>query len=92
MTIHKSKGLEFKTVIFLGLEDSQWWGFRRQPDEEKRAFYVAFSRAIDRVVFTWSDERNGRNGRERQQCNDIDALHSVLAQAGVQTVDFRTSP
>jgi superfamily I DNA/RNA helicase len=38
MTIHKSKGLEFDTVIFIGLEDSQWWGFSTQAEEEKRSF------------------------------------------------------
>ncbi|WP_267903779.1 UvrD-helicase domain-containing protein [Rhizobium mongolense] len=26
MTIHKSKGLEYHTVIFIGLDDSAWWG------------------------------------------------------------------
>ena len=43
MTIHKSKGLEFDTVIILGLEDNQWWNFRLQPEEERRAFFVALS-------------------------------------------------
>jgi superfamily I DNA/RNA helicase len=90
MTIHKSKGLEFRTVIFLGLEDSQWWGFRNQPEEEKRAFFVAFSRAKEKVLFTWSDERDGRFGRQRQLRNDVDALHSILGQAGVRTVDCRS--
>ena len=89
MTIHKSKGLEFGTVIFLGLEDSQWWGFRNQPDEEKRAFFVAFSRAIGRVLFTWSDERDGRYGRERQRRQNVNTLHAILAQAGVATVNAR---
>lgn len=89
MTIHKSKGLEFETVIFLGLEDSQWWGFRYRPDEEKRAFFVAFSRAKKRVLFTWSDVRDDRYGRRRQQRQNIDALHAILAQAGVPTIDAR---
>ena len=89
MTIHKSKGLEFTTVIFLGLEDAQWWGFRTQPEEEKRAFFVAFSRAIRRVLFTWSDERDGRSGRELQARQSVDTLHGVLAQATVPTVDLR---
>jgi len=89
MTIHKSKGLEFETVIFLGLEDGQWWAFRSQPDEEKRAFFVAFSRAIRRVLFTFSDQRDTRWGRRRQGKSDVDALHAILRQAGVETVDMR---
>lgn len=89
MTIHKSKGLEFGTVIFLGLEDSQWWGFREQPEEEKRAFFVAFSRAIGRVYFTWCDERDGRYGRQRQQRRNVEALHDILTRAGVETLNLR---
>jgi ATP-dependent DNA helicase UvrD/PcrA len=89
MTIHKSKGLEFKTVIFLGLEDSQWWGFRYQPDEEQRAFFVAFSRAIERVLFTWSDVRDERFGRKRQQRENVDTLYTILVEAGVPVVDAR---
>lgn len=90
MTIHKSKGLEFKTVIFLGLEDAQWWNFRMQEDEEKRAFFVAFSRAIENVIFTYSDVRDGRRGRERQSKNHTDALYQILRTAGVPVTDMRT--
>ncbi len=89
MTIHKSKGLEFATVIFLGLEDGQWWAFRDQPDEEKRAFFVAFSRGIERVIFTFSDERDGKWRRSRQKREEVDALHDILHQAGVQAVNLR---
>ncbi len=89
MTIHKSKGLEFGTVIFLGLEDGQWWGFAKAPEEEKRAFFVAFSRAVRRVIFTWSDVRDGRNGREDQSRESVDALMAILLRAGVPTVDRR---
>lgn len=89
MTIHKSKGLEFNTVIFLGLEDSQWWAFANQADEEKRGFFVAFSRAITRVFFTFSDIRDGRWGRKWQQKAKIGDLYTILKQAGVETEDFR---
>lgn len=27
MTIHKSKGLEYLSVIFVGLDDGAWWSF-----------------------------------------------------------------
>lgn len=86
MTIHKSKGLEFNTVIFLGLEDSQWWAFANQAEEEKRGFFVAFSRAIEHVYFTFSDVRDGRWGRRRQEKDRIGDLYTILRDAGVQTV------
>lgn len=89
MTIHKSKGLEFQTVIFLGLEDSQWWAFASQAGEEKRGFFVAFSRAIERVYFTFSDVRDERWGRRQQQKSKIGDLYTILKLAGVLTVDHR---
>ena len=45
MTIHKSKGLEYDAVYFIGLEDSAFWNFRNQPDEDRCAFFVGLSRA-----------------------------------------------
>lgn len=89
MTIHKSKGLEFSTVIFMGLEDSQWWNFSNQPDEEKRGFFVAFSRAIECVYFTFSDYRDGRWGRREQNRGQISDLYSVLKQACVPIKNCR---
>lgn len=75
MTVHKSKGLEFHTVIFLGLEDSQLWNFSNQTDEEKCGFFVAFSRAISRVIFTYSDVRDDRFGRRPQTRETIRSLY-----------------
>lgn len=60
MTIHKSKGLEYHTIIFMGLEDGAFWSYDKQPDEDKCAFFVALSRAKERVAFTFSRERIGK--------------------------------
>lgn len=85
MTIHKSKGLEYHTVIFLGLEDGAFWSFRNQPEEETCAFVVAFSRAKHCVVFTFSHNR--RSGPARggpiQSRTGIGALYGILEAAGV---------
>lgn len=67
MTIHKSKGLEYHTVIFIGLEDGAFWSFESQPDEDKCAFFVALSRAKERVVFTFSKTRCDKWGKTRRQ-------------------------
>jgi hypothetical protein len=45
MTIHKSKGLEYHTVIFVGLDDDAWFAFQTQTKEETCGFFVAFTRA-----------------------------------------------
>jgi len=87
MSIHKSKGLEFKTVIFMGLEDEQWWNFRAQPEEEKRAFFVAFSRAIHSVIFTFSQKRQKWERLTQTNRQQIGALFDVLQQAGVELIN-----
>lgn len=74
MTIHKSKGLEYHTVIFMGLEDGAFWSYDKQPDEDKCAFFVALSRAKERVTFTFSRNRDGRT----QGLNKIEELFKNL--------------
>lgn len=88
MTVHKSKGLEYHTVVFVGLEDSALWNFRKSPDEEKCGFFVAFSRAIKRVVFTFSEVRPRKTGGvpEKQSRQAIGTLYALLAEAGVHPV------
>ncbi len=86
MTIHKSKGLEFHTVIFIGLEDSQLWNFASQTEEEVRGFFVAFSRAIHRVIFTFANVRDVRNQNRPQSRNEIKTLYNVLQRAGVRSI------
>lgn len=41
MTIHKSKGLEYHTVIFVGLDDGAWWSFASDQIEATAGFFVA---------------------------------------------------
>lgn len=54
LTIHKSKGLEFDSVIILGVEDQTFWG---EADAERCAFFVGVSRAKQRLVLTTSNYR-----------------------------------
>lgn len=85
MTIHKSKGLEYHTVIFLGLEDSAFWTFATQQKEDTCAFFVAFSRAKNRVIFTFANQRTtGPQFPYRQQgAKNIRPLYDILRAAGV---------
>lgn len=75
MTIHKSKGLEYHTVIFVGLDDGAWWSFRRDEIEATAGFFVAFTRAKQRVLFTYCRARGNRT--------EIVALYDLLQAAGV---------
>jgi superfamily I DNA/RNA helicase len=85
MTTHKSKGLEYHTVVFVGLEDSAHFSFGKNPDEETCGFFVALSRAKHRVVFTFCNSRpTGRNGQVMaQQRKALAPLYKLLATAGV---------
>lgn len=84
MTIHKSKGLEYHTIVFIGLEDGAFWSFENQPDEDKCAFFVALSRAKERVVFTFSKKRVDRYGNPRVQSFDkIKVLFEELENSGL---------
>jgi superfamily I DNA/RNA helicase len=80
MTIHKSKGLEFHTMIFYGLDNQTWWSLRPNNREDLNVFFVAFTRAEQRAFFTLCRERGGA----------INWLEQVLAPAGVRHIDGTT--
>ncbi|MCQ8865984.1 UvrD-helicase domain-containing protein [Vibrio splendidus] len=78
MTIHKSKGLEFDTVVFAGFDDSAWWSFSKGREEGLCVFFVALSRAKQRAIFSHCSGRG--------QTNSISELFQLLKNAGVQEV------
>ena len=59
MTIHKSKGLEFHSVIMLAVEKETFWG---EEDAERCAFFVGVSRAKQRLLITYSKKRQKPEG------------------------------
>lgn len=82
MTIHKSKGLEYNTIIFIGLEDQAFWNFKKQTGEEIRNFFVALSRAKQRVLFTFANERKS----QQKSRTEIKSLYDILRLSGVVTL------
>lgn len=84
MTIHKSKGLEFEVVFFIGFEDQNFWSFNRQQEEDTCSFFVALSRAKNAVYFTFSKERiNNFGTRERRSNSTISPLWKALNSSGI---------
>ncbi len=79
MTITKSKGLEFHTIIVLGLEDYAFHHRNNLLNEDECNFFVAFSRAKKRVLFTFAGRRSGR----WQQREKIARYYDLLDDAGV---------
>lgn len=60
MSLHKSKGLEFDTVVVLGVEKQSFWGEDR--DAERSTFFVGISRAKRRLYLTVCEERERPDG------------------------------
>ncbi|MFN8923731.1 MAG: ATP-dependent helicase [Sphingobacteriia bacterium] len=62
MTIHAAKGLEFKSVFVVGLEEDLFpsamsINSREDMEEERRLFYVAVTRAEERLALTHARSR-----------------------------------
>lgn len=62
MTIHAAKGLEFKTVFVVGLEENLFpspmaTNSPRQLEEERRLFYVAITRAEEHCFLSFARSR-----------------------------------
>jgi DNA helicase-2/ATP-dependent DNA helicase PcrA len=62
MTIHSAKGLEFKNVFVVGLEEGLFPSELskqnlQEIEEERRLFYVAITRAKENVILTYAKNR-----------------------------------
>lgn len=69
MTMHASKGLEFKVVFLAGIEDNIIPSKRTLEensdniDEERRLFYVAITRAEEKLYVNYADARLDYEGK-----------------------------
>lgn len=79
------KGLEYNAVYFIGLEDSAFWNFRNQPDEDRCTFFVALSRAKASVTFTFCKKRSGMKC-PMQRHNAINEFFDLLQRPGIAEV------
>ncbi len=80
MTIHASKGLEFKNVFVVGLEEDLFPSSmtKSEPkglEEERRLFYVAITRAEQFCMLTYAKSRF-RNG-QTNSCNPSRFLKDI---------------
>ncbi|MFW5853502.1 MAG: ATP-dependent helicase [Patescibacteria group bacterium] len=63
MTVHAAKGLEFKTVFVVGLEQELFplvspFDQSKNINEERRLFYVAMTRARENLILSYAQIRN----------------------------------
>ena len=80
MTVHKSKGLEFDTIVFVGLDDHAWWSYSPTNPEGLSTFFVALSRAKQRAIFSFCRSR-GRRAK-------IADLYALLTASGVPEIEI----
>ncbi|MCS7222982.1 MAG: UvrD-helicase domain-containing protein [Armatimonadetes bacterium] len=98
ITAHSAKGLEFPIVFVTGLEEGLFPHSRSlddpfQLEEERRLFYVALTRAKDRVYVTYAQRRGfstGRWGESRFALTDLSRFLLELPSALV--VEWRGVP
>ena len=63
LTIHKSKGLEFDSVIILAVENEIFFG---DQDENRCGYFVGVSRAKKRLILTHADQRERPAGHTKR--------------------------
>lgn len=88
MTIHASKGLEFKYVYVVGLEENLFpsqmaLNSREELEEERRLFYVAVTRAEKNCTLSYATSRyrwgNLITSEPSRFIEEIDSKHLELA-------------
>ena len=92
MSIHKSKGLEFENVFLIGLEDSAFFNYTDNPDDENCTFFVAFSRAKKRVFFTMAENRiNNRGWNINLSLSNIKPIIEIISKSDIKLLKYSDS-
>lgn len=101
MTIHSAKGLEFKSVFIVGVEEnllpsSMAQSSARELEEERRLFYVAITRAKEHCMLTFSKSRYKYGQFEfcdpSRFLKDIDSAYIRMAGATLQQMRPARTP
>lgn len=93
MTAHNAKGLEFPCVYVIGLEEGVFPHARslfnpHELDEEIRLCYVAMTRAKDRLILSYAEERSLYG---RTQMNPVSRFIEALPDSVELTERSRTA-
>ncbi len=64
MTVHASKGLEFKNVFVVGMNQNIFPSKRGDMEEERRLFYVAITRAKEKLYISRAKKTIGWGNQE----------------------------
>jgi DNA helicase-2/ATP-dependent DNA helicase PcrA len=90
LTVHSAKGLEFRVLFVVGMEEGMFPHIRslesgEDLEEERRLFYVAMTRAKEKLQLSWSQRRSlfGSNAVSRPSrfLEEIPSWFKVLRQS-----------
>ncbi len=95
MTLHSAKGLEFSTVLLVGLEEGLFPHKLSLEDdaaieEERRLCYVGMTRAKDRLVLAWARQRRSFGLESRESARPSRFLKEIPSDL-LDTVNSFTS-
>ena len=100
MTLHLSKGLEFKHVFIVGLEEDLFpsalsYNTRSELEEERRLFYVGITRAKENLYLSYANSRY-RWGKliyceESRFLNEIDKEYLKIIESTPSKSTFEDS-
>ena len=100
MTLHLSKGLEFKHVFIVGLEEDLFpsalsYNTRSELEEERRLFYVGITRAKENLYLSYANSRY-RWGKliyceESRFLNEIDKEYLKIIESTPSKTTFENS-
>ncbi|MFT7309188.1 MAG: DNA helicase-2/ATP-dependent DNA helicase PcrA, partial [Spirosomataceae bacterium] len=101
MTIHGAKGLEFKNVYVVGMEENLFPSQmmlqnRADLEEERRLFYVAITRAEDNLTLSYAQQRY--NYGRLNYCepsrflSEIDEIHLDFARTKTASIKGSNLP
>ncbi len=99
MTIHSAKGLEFPVVFVAGLEEGLFplrraFESEEELEEERRLFYVAVTRAKEKVYLSWARNRRQylQNGQQQRVSQFLEQIPSEFLEVPANWRTGRSKP
>ena len=95
LSVHSAKGLEFRSVFVVGLEENLFPSYMSlstpdQLDEERRLFYVAITRAEEYLTLSYA---NSRYQYGQMRFNDPSRFLEEISDDNIETsISFRKKP
>lgn len=83
LTVHSAKGLEFRHLFVMGMEEglfphSRALESKEDVEEERRLFYVAMTRAKEALTVSWTQRRGMSGGKTNRPSRFLEEIPSFF--------------